>query len=66
MPSSAIDSAPIGAGLSEGRLQFISDLPSKDIAFIEQLKERQGRQNRGQVLEQLIETGRAVIQRQMT
>ena len=47
---------------AKGRLQFIADLPREDIAFLDELKERQGLRNRGQVLEQLIEIGRAVTQ----
>jgi hypothetical protein len=48
--------------LAKGRLQFIADLRREDLAFIDQLKERQGLRNRGQVLEQLIEIGRSVTQ----
>ena len=47
---------------AKGRLQFIADLPREDVAFLDELKERQGLRNRGQVLEQLIEIGRSVIQ----
>jgi hypothetical protein len=47
---------------AKGRLQFIADLPREDVAFLDELKERQGLRNRGQVLEQLIEIGRAVTQ----
>jgi hypothetical protein len=47
---------------AKGRLQFIADLPREDVAFLDELKERQGLRNRGQVLEQLIELRRAVIQ----
>lgn len=49
---------------ARGRLQFIADLPSETVAFLDGLKERQGLRNRGQVLEQLIEVGRKVIQQQ--
>jgi hypothetical protein len=48
--------------LAHGRLQFIADLPRETVAFIDEFKERQGLRNRGQVLEQLIEIGRAVTQ----
>jgi hypothetical protein len=48
--------------LASGRLQFIADLPRETVAFLDELKERQGLRNRGQVLEQLIEKGRAVTQ----
>jgi hypothetical protein len=48
--------------LANGRLQFIADLPRETVAFLDELKERQGLRNRGQVLEQLIEIGRTVTQ----
>jgi hypothetical protein len=47
---------------AKGRLQFIADLPRETVAFLDELKERQGLRNRGQVLEQLIEIGRTVTQ----
>jgi hypothetical protein len=47
---------------AKGRLQFIADLPREDVAFLDELKERQGLRNRGQVLEQLIEIGRTATQ----
>jgi hypothetical protein len=50
--------------VANGRFQFIADLPREDIAFLDQLKERQGLRNRGQVLEQLIEIGRTAAQQQ--
>jgi hypothetical protein len=46
----------------KGRLQFIADLPRETVAFLDEIKERQGLRNRGQVLEQLIEKGRAAAQ----
>jgi hypothetical protein len=49
--------------VANGRFQFIADLPRETVAFIDELKERQGLRNRGQALEQLIEIGRSVIQR---
>ena len=49
---------------AKGRLQFIADLPRETVAFLDELKERQGLRNRGQVLEQLIEKGRQVTQQQ--
>ena len=51
---------------AKGRLQFIADLPRETVAFLDELKERQGLRNRGQVLEQLIEKGRTATQQQMT
>jgi hypothetical protein len=48
--------------VAKGRLQIIADLPREDIAFLDELKERQGLRNRGQVLQQLIEIGRTVTQ----
>ncbi len=48
--------------IAKGRLQFLADLPREHIAYLDELKERQGLRNRGQVLEQLIEMGRSVIQ----
>ena len=47
---------------ARGRLQFIADLPRETVAYLDQLKERRGLRNRGQVLEQLIEIGRSVTQ----
>ena len=34
---------------AKGRLQFIADLPRETVAFLDDLKERQGLRNRGQV-----------------
>jgi hypothetical protein len=48
--------------VEKGRLQFIADLPRETVAFLDELKERQGLRNRGQVLEQLIEIGRTAAQ----
>jgi hypothetical protein len=48
--------------VASGRLQFIADLPRETLAFIDEIKERQGLRNRGQVLEQLIENRRAAAQ----
>ena len=45
--------------VAKGRLQFIADLAREDLAFLDELKERQGLRNRGQVLEQLIQLRRA-------
>jgi Ribbon-helix-helix protein, copG family len=50
--------------LANGRFQFIADLPRETVAFLDELKERQGLRNRGQVLEQLIEKGRQAAQQQ--
>jgi len=48
--------------VANGRLQFIADLPRETLALIDEIKERQGLRNRGQVLEQLIEKGRTAAQ----
>jgi Ribbon-helix-helix protein, copG family len=48
--------------VASGRLQFIADLPRDTLAYLDEIKERQGLRNRGQVLEQLIEQGRATAQ----
>jgi hypothetical protein len=48
--------------IANGRLQFIADLPREHLAFIDELKERRGLRNRGQVLEHLIELGRTAAQ----
>jgi hypothetical protein len=48
--------------VAKGRLQFIADLPRETVAFLDEIKERQGLRNRGQVLEQLIEIGRSAAQ----
>jgi hypothetical protein len=48
--------------VAKGRLQFIADLPRETVAFLDEIKERQGLRNRGQVLEQLIERGRTATQ----
>jgi hypothetical protein len=50
--------------IANGRLQFIADLPRETLALIDEIKERQGLRNRGQVLEQLIEKGRAAVHQQ--
>src|ERR1700744_3366984 len=46
------------AGEQEGLLR----LSNETVALIDEIKERQGLRNRGQVLEQLIEKGRTVFQ----
>ena len=48
--------------VERGRLQFIADLPRETLALLDEIKERQGLRNRGQVLEQLIEQGRTAAQ----
>jgi hypothetical protein len=48
--------------VQRGRLQFIADLPRETLAYLDEIKERQGLRNRGQVLEQLIENRRAAAQ----
>jgi hypothetical protein len=50
--------------VANGRRQFIADLASEDLDFIDQLKAQQGLDNRGQVLEQLIAIGREIAQQQ--
>ena len=52
--------------VARGRHQFIADLPRETVAFLDELKKRQGLRNRGQVLEQLIEQGREAAQQQTT
>jgi hypothetical protein len=43
--------------VAKGRHQLIVDLPRETVAFIDELKERQGLRNRSEVLLQLIEQG---------
>ena len=50
--------------IANGRFQFIADLPRETVAYLDELKERHGLRNRGQVLEQLIELGRNAAQQQ--
>lgn len=50
--------------VERGRLQFIADLPRETLALLDEIKERQGLRNRGQVLEQLLEQRREVTQQQ--
>ena len=45
-----------------GEQEVLFRLSNETVALIDQIKERQGLRNRGQVLEQLIEKGRAVTQ----
>jgi hypothetical protein len=45
-----------------GEQEVLFRLSNKTVAFIDAIKERQGLHNRGQVVEQLIEKGRAAIQ----
>ncbi|MGA8756297.1 MAG: hypothetical protein WB611_08185 [Stellaceae bacterium] len=52
--------------VANGRHQLIVDLPRETVAFIDELKERQGLRNRSQVLLQLIEHGREAAQQQMS
>ena len=51
--------------VAKGRLQFLTDLRREDLAFLDQLKERRGLRNRGQVLEHLIELGRTAAHESM-
>jgi len=50
--------------VANGRLQFIADLPREYVAYLDELKDRHGLSNRGQVLEQLIDIGRTAAQQQ--
>ena len=50
---------------AEGLRQLIVALPSETVAMIDELKQRRGLRSRSQVLQQLIEQGRATAQ-QMT
>jgi hypothetical protein len=47
---------------AQGKHQLVVALPRETVAFLDELKQRQGLRNRGQVLEQLIERGRTVTQ----
>jgi hypothetical protein len=47
---------------AQGQHQLVVALPRETVAFLDELKQRQGLRNRGQVLEQLIERGRTVTQ----
>ena len=49
---------------AQGQHQLVVALPRETVALIDELKERQGLRNRGQVLEQLIEQGRTAAQQQ--
>ena len=51
---------------AQGQHQLVVALPRETVAFLDELKQRQGLRNRGQVLEQLIEQGRQVTQQQTT
>ena len=46
----------------QGQHQLVIALPRETVAFLDELKERQGLRNRSQVLMQLIEQGREVTQ----
>jgi hypothetical protein len=47
-----------------GEQEVLFRLFNETVALIDQIKERQGLRNRGQVLEQLIEIGRTATQQQ--
>ena len=49
---------------AQGQHQLVVALPRETVAFLDELKQRQGLRNRGQVLEQLIEIGRTAAQQQ--
>jgi len=52
--------------IAAGEQEVLFRLSNETVALIDELKERQGLRNRGQVLEQLIQIGRAVAQQQMS
>jgi hypothetical protein len=49
-----------------GEQEVLFKLPKETVAFLDELKERHGLRNRGQVLLQLIERGRQVTQQEAT
>lgn len=51
---------------AQGQHQLVVALPRETVALIDELKERHGLRNRGQVLEQLFVQRREVTQQQMT
>jgi hypothetical protein len=52
--------------VAAGEQEVLFRLSNATVALIDELKERHGLRNRGQVVEQLIERGRKVTQQQMT
>jgi hypothetical protein len=52
--------------IAAGEQEVLFRLSNETVALIDELKERQGLRNRGQVLEQLIQIGRSVAQQQMS
>ncbi len=48
--------------VEQGRHQLVVDLPKETVAFLDEIKVRQGLRSRSQVLLQLIERGRAAAQ----
>lgn len=48
--------------VAQGRHQLVVALPKETVAFLDELKERQGLRNRSQALLQLIEQGRKAAQ----
>jgi hypothetical protein len=49
--------------VAAGEREVLFRLSNETVALIDEIKERQGLRNRGQVLEQLIEIGRSVTQK---
>jgi hypothetical protein len=47
---------------AQGQHQFIAALPRETVAFIDEVKQREGLRNRSQALLQLIEQGRQTAQ----
>jgi hypothetical protein len=50
--------------VAKGRHQFIASLPCDMVAFLDELKKRNGLRNRDQVLEQIVALGRTAAQQQ--
>jgi len=65
MPANDKDRAYRRRLTEKGRRQLIVALPKETVALIDELKQRYGLRSRSQVLQQLIERGRAATQ-QMT
>jgi metal-responsive CopG/Arc/MetJ family transcriptional regulator len=62
MPGNDKDRAYRRRLAAKGRRQLIVALPKETVAMIDELKQRQGLRSRSQVLQQLIEQGRAAAQ----
>ena len=48
--------------VAKGRHQLVVDLPKETVAYLDDIKRRDGLRSRSQVLAQLIEEGRAAAQ----